>query len=84
MDLFDALDYQSLLPRRIAKAASLALLLALAFYPPSRVWLIHQAEHHAQEISRSIVDVMPPDTNPAPATSRPAGARRTFDVTNEE
>lgn len=55
MDIFDASDYDFLLPRRARKAIGLALIIGVALVPPVRNWYVGQIEHHAEHITREIV-----------------------------
>jgi hypothetical protein len=58
VDIFDASDYDFLLPRRVRKAIGLSLMIGIALVPPVRVWYVGQIEHHAEHITREIVSTL--------------------------
>jgi hypothetical protein len=61
MDIFDASDYDFLLPRPLNKFIALSLIVGIAFVPPVKRWYIDQIERHAQHISQEFVSIVIPD-----------------------
>jgi hypothetical protein len=69
VDVFDAADYRSLLPRKVQRWIG-AGILAFAVLAPTRfqTWYIHQAQTHAQHLTDEFVDLLIPTPAEPPAT----------------
>ena len=77
MDLFDASDYDFLVPRRARRVIAWALVAGIAFVPPVQRWYLGQIEHHAQHITRDLLSQFIETSEPEPRDSndRPTGYR---------
>jgi hypothetical protein len=67
MDIFDASDFDFLVPRRVRKTIAVGLLMGLAFVPPVQHWYVDQIQRHAEHLTRSIVKQLTPTLSPSPA-----------------
>lgn len=65
MDIFDASDFDFLLPRSVRKFVALSLLVGVAIVPPVQRWYMGQIEQHAQHITRNLIKQLTPKL-PAP------------------
>lgn len=68
MDVFDAADLRGLLPKKILRWIGAAVL-AFALLAPTRFqdWYLEQAQHRAERLTESFVDLMIPTGNESPA-----------------
>lgn len=66
MDIFEASDFDFLLPKRTRKWIAVALMSGVALLPPVRDWYTGQIEHHAQHITREIQDRLATQVSDAP------------------
>ncbi|KQW45064.1 hypothetical protein ASC77_19985 [Nocardioides sp. Root1257] len=74
MDVFDASDFDFLMPRRIRKLLALALMLGIVVVSPVRDWFVGQVERHAEHLTREIQDLVIPElppVTPTPPESQP-------------
>lgn len=69
MDIFDASDYDFVLPRRAKRVIAWALLIGVAWVPSVRGWYFEQAQRHAKHVSRELISRIFPS---APGTTTPA------------
>jgi hypothetical protein len=72
VDIFDGEPYAGLMPRWLRRCVGWALLISIAFIPPARNWLFHQAQQHVIHEIQPLIDNLLelPATGGPPDTSR--------------
>ena len=73
MDLFDGEPYAELMPRSFKRLVGWALLISLVVIPPSRNWILEQAQQHVVHEVRPLLSQLGGLRHPAPERNDPKG-----------